>query len=106
MLRDRHDESPEFILPIDAIIRIAHALPVDTIDHVMKSRSSEMRTRIPQIREIWTRVQQVKTGKMAVYAVLVEEVCRQFLVCFSEGVSSVELSNRYMSTLFVRQLHY
>ena len=80
VLSCRLDESAEFILPIDVIVRISHVLPVDTIDSLMALRSPEMQSRIPQIREVWSRVQQVKTGKMAVYAVLVEEVCRKFLV--------------------------
>ena len=80
VFRCRLDDSAEFILPIDVIVRISYALPTDTIDNLMASRSPEMQARIPQIREVWSRVQQVKTGKMAVYAVLVEEVCRKYLV--------------------------
>ena len=62
------------------IVRIAHALPTDVIDSALVSRSPQMQSRIPQIREVWTRVREVKTGKMAVYAVFVEEVCRKYLV--------------------------
>ena len=77
------DESPEYILTIDAIVRIVMALPNDSIDVVLSKRNPRLMNYQQAIREVVQHAQSVESAKMAVYAMMVEESCRKLLVCYT-----------------------
>ena len=86
------DESPEFILPIDIIVHIVMALPNDVIDRVLSGRNPRLMSYKQIIREVVQNARSVESGKMAVYAVMVEESCRKMLVGlveFEEGMMRI-----------------
>lgn len=60
--------------------------------------------KIPLISELWNRVQEVKSGKMAVFAVLVEEAARKVVVTV-ETDWHVGGNRGNLSVLAVGQLH-
>ena len=103
-LTPSEDESPEAILPLDAIARIVYDMPQNSIPAVMAHRSPQQMAKIPLISELWNRVQEVKSGKMAVFAVLVEEAARKVVVTV-ETDWHVGGNRGNLSVLAVGQLH-
>ena len=79
-------------------------MPQNTIPAVMAHRSPRQMARIPQISDLWNRVQEVKSGKMAVFAVIVEEAARKIVVTV-ETDWHVGGNRGNLSTLAVGQLH-
>lgn len=104
LLTPSEDESPEAILPLDAIARIVYDMPQNSIPAVMAHRSPQQMAKIPLISELWNRVQEVKSGKMAVFAVLVEEAARKVVVTV-ETDWHVGGNRGNLSVLAVGQLH-
>lgn len=77
---NRLDESTEFILPIDIIIRILQDLSEEHTDRLLSARGPRLQSYAQSIKDVIRQTRSVECAKMSVYAVIVEECCRKFLV--------------------------
>lgn len=79
----RFDESPEFVLPINCLVSIVFSIPPVPWDLIMKTQSSFVQSKISVLQELVKSVLNVKNGKMAAYAKIVEELVQKTTVVFS-----------------------
>ncbi|CBK23663.2 uncharacterized protein [Blastocystis hominis] len=75
------DESCEFVLPLDCFVRIVFNAPAVPWSRVLRARSPAVQASAEVLKELVKRVLEIKDGKMAVYAMIVEESVRRSMHC-------------------------
>ena len=83
LFSNRFDESTEFVLPIDCLVSIVFSIPTVPWDLLMRSQSSFVQSKIAVLQELVNSVLNVKNGKMAAYAKIVEELIQKTTVVFA-----------------------
>lgn len=73
------------MLPLDCLVRIVYNAPAVPWSRVLRARSPAVLASAEVLKELVKRVLEIKDGKMAVYAMIVEESVRRSMVGGSRG---------------------
>lgn len=74
------------MLPLDCLVRIVFNAPAVPWNRVLRARSPAVQASAEVLKELVKRVLEIKDGKMAVYAMIVEESVRRSMVGSPAGM--------------------
>ena len=86
LMTRRLDESCEFVLPLDCLVRSVFNAPKVPWSSILRIRSPAVQGSADILKELVKRVLEIKEGTMAVYAMIVEERVRLTMVSDSRRV--------------------
>lgn len=76
----RKDESPQYILPLDCIIRIVYASSAKQIPMILRHYDTHLQEYEYEVEKVYYTISVITDAEMSDFAVGVEGLCRNYLV--------------------------